>query len=77
MTTYGGLPYARTRNARVRCDATNNEGPTSFRGVAMNVERWNSLAALGSEHAYRTTDLDAARQHIGSLFVPHCLDVVG
>ena len=43
----------------------------------MNVERWNSLAALGSAHAYRTTDLDAARQHIGSLFVPHCLDVVG
>jgi AraC-like DNA-binding protein len=43
----------------------------------MNVERWNSLAALGSEHAYRTSDLDAAREHIGSLFVPHYLDVIG
>jgi AraC-like DNA-binding protein len=43
----------------------------------MNVERWNSLAALDSKHSYRTSDLDAAREHIGSLFVPHCLDVVG
>ena len=43
----------------------------------MSVDRWSSLAALDRENAYRTTDLEAARQHIGSLFVPHVLDIVG
>jgi AraC-like DNA-binding protein len=43
----------------------------------MNAELNNALSWLASADAYRTTDLDAARQHIGALFVPHRLDVVG
>jgi AraC-like DNA-binding protein len=51
----------------------------SFGGIAMSVsiDRWSPLAALDGENAYRTSDLEAARQHIGSLFVPHQLDVIG
>jgi len=43
----------------------------------MNVAHWHPLAALDGKNAYRTNDLQAARSHIGSLFVPHLLDVVG
>jgi len=43
----------------------------------MDIELQKSLPALASAHPYRTTDLDAARQHIGALFVPHRLDVAG
>jgi AraC-like DNA-binding protein len=43
----------------------------------MSAELRNALAGLADANAYRTTDLDAARQHIGALFVPHRLEVVG
>lgn len=43
----------------------------------MSLDRWSPLAALDSQNAYRTSDLEDARQHIGSLFVPHDLDIVG
>ena len=43
----------------------------------MSVELRSNLSLLADADSYRTSDLDAARQHIGSLFVPHLLDVVG
>lgn len=43
----------------------------------LNVELLNTLPRLASMGAYRTNDLDAARSHISSLFVPHHLDVIG
>jgi AraC-like DNA-binding protein len=43
----------------------------------MNVELHKALTWLANADPYRTTDLDAARQHIGALFVPHRLDVTG
>ncbi|MEP6548355.1 MAG: AraC family transcriptional regulator [Gammaproteobacteria bacterium] len=43
----------------------------------MNVELLNMLPRLANAQPYQTNDLDAARTHIGALFVPHNLDVVG
>jgi len=36
-----------------------------------------ALPQLNGSNTYRTTDLDAARVHISTLFVPHRLDIVG
>jgi AraC-like DNA-binding protein len=43
----------------------------------MNSELLSTFPQLASFSPYRTDDLDAARAHIGALFVPHRLDVVG
>ncbi|MEJ8566110.1 AraC family transcriptional regulator [Elongatibacter sediminis] len=43
----------------------------------MNMELASSTAHLAGFNPYTTDDLDAAREHIGGLFVPHHLDVVG
>jgi AraC-like DNA-binding protein len=43
----------------------------------MNAEMADSFAWLADANAYRTDDLDAARQYIGEIFVPHRLDVLG
>lgn len=43
----------------------------------MKLELANSTTQLASFNPYITNDLDEAREHISSLFVPHRLDVVG
>jgi AraC-like DNA-binding protein len=43
----------------------------------LNVELLNMLPRLANAQPYLTNDLDAARTHIGALFVPHKLDIVG
>ena len=43
----------------------------------MYPELSTSLPRLASFNPYLTDDLDAAREHISSLFVPHRLDIVG
>lgn len=43
----------------------------------MNVDLVNMLPRLAESQPYLTNDLDEARTHIGSLFVPHELDVLG
>ena len=43
----------------------------------MNSEMLAAFPRLAWISPYRTDDLDAARVHIGGLFVPHRLDVVG
>jgi hypothetical protein len=43
----------------------------------MNVEMANAFSWLADADAYRTNDLDTARQYIGALFVPHRLNVLG
>lgn len=43
----------------------------------MFVDSLASLPQLANLSPFRTEDLDAARAHIGALFVPHQLDVVG
>jgi len=43
----------------------------------MLMELANTSQQLAGFNPYMTTDLDAAREHIGSLFVPHQLDVIG
>jgi AraC-like DNA-binding protein len=46
-------------------------------GKNMNLELSRTLPRLANINPYRTDDLDAAREHISSLFVPHRLDVIG
>src|SRR5690606_27153695 len=46
-------------------------------GGFMHPEFARALPRLASFNPYVTDDLDAARQHISSLFVPHRLDIVG
>lgn len=43
----------------------------------MNMELSRSLPRLADIDPYMTNDLDAAREHISALFVPHRLDVLG
>src|SRR5262245_10556154 len=43
----------------------------------MTMELVSTLPQLAAANPYRTNDLDAARAHIGAMFVPHHLDVVG
>lgn len=43
----------------------------------MTTELLAALPQLAAISPYRTDDLDAARTHIGNLFVPHLLEVVG
>lgn len=43
----------------------------------MNSEMLATLPQLANISPYRTDDLDAARAHIGALFVPHHLEVIG
>ena len=43
----------------------------------MNMELSRTPAYLASFNPFKTDDLDAAREHISSLFVPHRLDVIG
>jgi len=43
----------------------------------MSMQLRSSLTALANMDSYRTADLEAARYHIGQLFVPHQLDVAG
>lgn len=43
----------------------------------MNTERSGALPRLAKSNPYMTGDLDAAREHISALFVPHRLDVIG
>jgi len=43
----------------------------------MRMELANTSAQLARFNPYMTSDLDEAREHISSLFVPHRLDVVG
>ncbi len=43
----------------------------------MMMELAGTTAHLAGFNPYVTNDLDAAREHIGNLFVPHRLDVVG
>lgn len=43
----------------------------------MRMELASTSAQLAAFNPYTTNDLDAAREHISSLFVPHRLDVVG
>lgn len=51
--------------------------PSADRGESMIAELSRTLPRLASFNPYRTDDLDAAREHIAGLFVPHTLDVVG
>lgn len=43
----------------------------------MNLDLSKALPRLANINPYMTDDLDAAREHISSLFVPHRLDVIG
>jgi AraC-like DNA-binding protein len=43
----------------------------------MNAELLTTLPQFAKVSPYRTDDLDAARAHIGALFVPHQLEIVG
>ncbi len=43
----------------------------------MNLELSRALPRLANINPYMTDDLDAAREHISSLFAPHRLDIVG
>lgn len=43
----------------------------------MNSAMLSTLPRLADINPFRTDDLDSARAHIGALFVPHRLDVVG
>ena len=43
----------------------------------MNLELSRAPAHLASFNPFTTDDLDAAREHIGTLFVPHRLDIIG
>lgn len=43
----------------------------------MHLELSRSLPRLAGFNPYMTNDLDAAREHISQLFVPHRLDIVG
>jgi hypothetical protein len=43
----------------------------------MHLELSRTLPRLAGFNPYMTNDLDAAREHISQLFVPHRLDIVG